>query len=92
MNYTDFKLKGSIYPEDEEVYYQAETDITSSDILRTLQWLKLDPKASVAAVYKKMLAWKLSKFLKLLGQLAKGPKLINKIRICCIIPGKVGIK
>ncbi|MCQ2741192.1 MAG: AsmA family protein, partial [Alphaproteobacteria bacterium] len=53
---TDVKLQGSLYPVDGEVYYQVETDVTSSDILRTLQWLKIDPKASVGAVYKKMLA------------------------------------
>lgn len=53
---TSLKLKGSVYSYDDEVYYQAETTVAANDLMRTLKWLNLEPKANAASVYKKMLA------------------------------------
>ncbi len=52
---TNFKLKGSVYPYNDEVYYQAETTLNATDLMKTLRWLNLEPKANAASVYKKML-------------------------------------
>ena len=51
---TQFQVKGSLYPVDEEVYYQADVSANTNDFMRTLQWLKMEPKASAASTYKKM--------------------------------------
>lgn len=53
---TVVKLKGMLYPYDETVYYQAETAISANDLMKTLKWLEIEPKANAASVYKKMLA------------------------------------
>ena len=53
---TVLKLKGMVYPYDETVYYQAETAISSNDLMKTLKWLEIEPKANATSVYKKMLA------------------------------------
>ena len=53
---TSLKLKGSVYPYDDEVYYQAEASVSANDLMRTLRWLNMEPKANAASVYKKMLA------------------------------------
>ena len=52
---TSFKLKGSVYPYDDELHYEAETTITATDLMKTLKWLNIEPKANAASVYKKML-------------------------------------
>lgn len=53
---TTLKLQGMLYPYEEIVYYQAETAISSNDLMKTLKWLEIEPKANAASVYKKMLA------------------------------------
>lgn len=52
---TSLRLKGSVYPYEEQVYYQLDTNITANDLIRTLKWLNIEPKANAASVYKKML-------------------------------------
>ncbi len=53
---TTLKLKGSVFPYDETVNYQADVTVSASDLLRTLRWLNLEPKVNAASIYKKMLA------------------------------------
>ena len=53
---TDVKLKGNIYPYEDELYYQADINMSSNDLVQTLEWLKINPKANAASVYKKMMA------------------------------------
>ena len=53
---TSLKVSGSVYPYEGELYYQAETTVTATDLMKTLKWLNIEPKANVVSVYKKMLA------------------------------------
>ena len=53
---TAVSLAGSIYPDEGELYFQADTTISANDLLKTLQWLRIEPKANAVSVYKKMLA------------------------------------
>ena len=52
---TSLRVKGSVYPYEEQVYYQLDTNVTANDLMRTLKWLNIEPKANAASVYKKML-------------------------------------
>lgn len=52
---TNLKIKGSVYPYDDEVYYHAETRVNATDLMKTLKWLNMEPKANASSVYKKML-------------------------------------
>ncbi len=63
---TEFKLKGIVYPYEEELYYQTDLSFSSNDFIQTLEWLKLSPKVNASSVYKKILAT-----LKMSGNLEK---------------------
>ena len=53
---TELKLKGNIYSNDGELYYNADVRAASNDLSQTLDWLEINPKANAVSVYKKMLA------------------------------------
>ncbi len=50
-----FDMKGNMYPYDNELYYQADVSLSTEELMRLLKWLKIEPKATAASVYKKML-------------------------------------
>lgn len=53
---TNLKLKGNLYPYEEKLYYQADAEASSNDFAQTLEWIGLNPRTNVSAVYKKLLA------------------------------------
>lgn len=53
---TIFNIQGSVYPYQDEIYFQADTNISTNDLMQALQWFKIEPKANAVSVYKKMLA------------------------------------
>ena len=51
----DLNVKGNVYSYEGDVFYQADVSLNSEDLMRLLKWMKIEPKATVASVYKKML-------------------------------------
>lgn len=48
-------VKGNVYPYEGQIYYQTDVSLDSDDLMRLLKWMKIEPKATAASVYKKML-------------------------------------
>lgn len=53
---TTLTMNGSVYPHQDELYFESDIAVSASDLMQTLQWLKIQPRANAAAVYKKMMA------------------------------------
>ena len=51
---TNVKLKGSIYSEDDTVFYQAGVEAAADDLSATMNWLDVGADVIKAGVYKKM--------------------------------------
>lgn len=50
---TDVRLKGDMMSSNEEPFYNLDVSFNSSDFLKTLNWLDLQPKFSAASTYRK---------------------------------------
>ena len=53
---TTLTMSGSLYPHQDELYFESDIAVSASDLMQTLEWLNIQPRASAAAVYKKMAA------------------------------------
>ena len=48
-------MKGNVYSYNDEVYYQSDISLNTNELMRLLKWINMEPKATAASVYKKML-------------------------------------
>lgn len=48
-------MKGNVYSYEGDVFYQSDISLSTEELMRLLKWIKLEPKATAASVYKKML-------------------------------------